>query len=75
MPTPREHLINKLRELGFTFRRDCDKTSMWCRAADGIRVFLPRNNQVKDENVKAILQMAGVPDEEIKRFIGVSKSS
>jgi hypothetical protein len=74
MPTPREHLINKLRELGFTFRRDCDRTSMWVRSGDGQRVFLPRTSTVKDENVFAILTQAGVNETEIRRFLAASKS-
>lgn len=73
MPTPRDHLINKLRELGFSFRKECDRTSMWRRSSDGVRVFVPRNAEVKDENVTAILDQCGLTTDEIKRFLGHSR--
>ena len=64
---PREKFINKLRELGYTFKRDCDRTYLWRRGVH--RVFVPKKSTVSEEWARQTLRQCGVSDAEIDKFV------
>lgn len=66
MPT-REQLCNRLREAGFRFKRQADRTMLWRRGVD--RIFVPRRNDISDEATRSILRQAGLTEPEIEAFL------
>lgn len=63
----REKFINKLRELGYSYSRDCDRTTMWRRGTH--RVFVRKTAAVREAWVRATLQQCGLDSEAIEVFI------
>ena len=66
----KEHLINKLRELGFTFSRHGDRTEIWKKKGDTLRVNVPRRkNSVDAKRAGLVLKSAGCQREDILAFL------
>ncbi len=74
----RERLINKLRELGYTFKRDAWRVQIWKRGTH--RPAIPKQDLLDEETVASILRQclkacrpAGTSDDhhsqEIREFI------
>jgi hypothetical protein len=72
---PRQHLINRLRELGFTFRKRTGRVELYRCAATARRVEIVRKDLLDEEAVRSILRQSGVEREEIERFIGETRTS
>ncbi len=70
MPTsiPRERLLNKLRDLHFSFRKKGKWNEIYGRG-DGARVSIPTNKLIDTGAVTTILRDAGCADAEIRSFI------
>jgi hypothetical protein len=71
---PRERLINKLRELNYTFRTQTLKSQLWRKKGGTHCVWLPRKeNPLSETYVRNVLRQCGVDQEEIERFIGQNR--
>lgn len=67
---PRERLINKLRELKYTFADQTDKSVLWRKKGGTHCVWLPRKEDpMSDTYVASALRQCGVPPREIEVFI------
>jgi hypothetical protein len=63
----RDHFINKLRELGYSYRGETKRTQKWKRGTH--RVNLPRNSVLAEDWCRMTLRQCGVDDVEIESFI------
>lgn len=68
----REHLINKLRELGYKFKRDCWRVSMYKRGTH--RVEVRKRDFLDEDAVRSMLRQCGQSPEEIDAFIKCTRS-
>lgn len=68
----RDRLINKLRELGYTFKRDAWRVSIWKKGTH--RVEVRKKDFLEEETVRQMLRQCGCEREEIDRFIGECRS-
>lgn len=62
----RERLINKLRELGFRFKRDAWRVQLWQRGM--LRPQIPKRDLLDQETVSHILRQCGCQNDEIMAF-------
>lgn len=70
----RQQLINKLRDLGYTYKRKGKRVEIWRRKGGTHCVGIPTNAKVDEDNVMAILRQCGVPENDITAFIGAAKA-
>ena len=70
MMVPRSTFINKIRELGYKFKSEKKRVSLWKRSGSRDYLALPKSALLEEKWVMATLAKAGVGEEEIKRFIG-----
>lgn len=68
----REHFINKLRELGYTYRGETQNTQKWRKGSH--HVYLPKNAVLADAWVKSTLRQCNETEEEIDTFIRLCNS-
>jgi len=66
---PRERLLNKLRELGFVFKKEKGHVQLYRRSSDGTRATLRKRDLIDVAEVTAMLRQAGCSEEEIRSFI------
>lgn len=71
---PRERLINKLRELGFTFDRQADRVELYKKKGDTQRVTVRRKDCLAEETVKQTLAQCGMSAADILSFMGQCKN-
>ncbi len=62
----RERVLNKLRELGFSFKRQAPNVDIYKNGQD--RIAVPRNAMIDPDWVRSVLGKR-CPREEIERFI------
>ena len=67
----RERVINKLRDLGYEFKREAPSTYLWRRGTHV--VFVPKTTQVSETWVRSTLQTCGCKPGEIDEFIRAAK--
>ncbi len=72
---PRQQLINRLRALGFTFRKRTGRVELYRSVATTRRVEIVRKEMLDEDAVRLILRQAGLDREEIERFIGESRTT
>jgi hypothetical protein len=70
----RETFINKIRELGYTYKRRQKRTYLWRRRGGTELIFVPMADLLEDEYVTSALRQAGCADDDIKAFIAAAKS-
>jgi len=63
----REHVINKLKEAGYRFKRDCWRVSVFKKSTH--RVEVPKRDIIDDEWVRSAFRQAGIPKDEIEAFL------
>jgi len=68
----RETYINKIRELGYTYKGQRPRINLWRKGMHFISV--PRRDLLTDEFVKSTLSQAGCQSEEILAFLSSAKS-
>jgi hypothetical protein len=68
----REQFINKLHELKYKFKKECDRTSLWKRGVH--RLFLPRTALLSEEWVRQTLAQCDVKQPDIDAFIRSANS-
>lgn len=65
----KEAVVNKLRELGFTHKRQAPRVDFWKMRGDTRRVTVPRQSQLSIETATLILHHAGCSPKEISEFL------
>lgn len=68
----RERLINKLRELGFRFKRDAWRVQFWQKGQ--LRPVIPKRDFLDEETVAQILRQCGVAQQDIMAFLRESRN-
>ncbi len=67
----RERVINKLRELGYSFKREAPSTFIYKRGSH--RVFVPKTDLVSESWVRATLFTCNCNQQEIDDFIRAAR--
>jgi hypothetical protein len=70
----RESFINKLRELGYTYKRPQKRTELWRKRGGTHLVFLPSRDLLTEEYVSSTLRQTGCSEEEIRAFLACARS-
>jgi hypothetical protein len=63
----RERLVNKLKEIGYRFKRDAWRVTMFRNGTR--RVEVPKRDFLQDETVAQILRQCGLTRDQIVQFI------
>ncbi len=67
----REHFINKIREIGFSYKTQAKRRSIWKRGEEVL--MLPSWKELPEDYCRIELEMRGVSNKEIEEFIRSSK--
>lgn len=70
----RERLINIIRSLGYSFRRDAWRIQDWKRSTDGHTIQVPKRDILSEEYVRSVLRQAGCDADQITEFLRDGKS-
>jgi hypothetical protein len=70
----KKHFINKLRELGYTFKDRQKRTELWRKKGGTHSVDVPLTNEVSEMYVKSALHQCGLSETEIQAFIRDAKA-
>lgn len=65
----RSQLLNKLRELGFEYKRRAKRVEIYKRPGSAIRVAIPMRKEHDEHAVRLLLDSAGASADEIDEFI------
>jgi hypothetical protein len=68
----RERVINKLRELGFSFRKDHWRVSMFRKGP--LRVEVPKKDLLEDAWVRSQFRQCGLSFAETEEFLRLARS-
>jgi len=71
---PRDHFKNKIRSLGYSFKSQRKRISLWRKSGSTAVMSVPHTKFLEDEYVKSVLRQAGCTKEEIEAFIASAKS-
>ena len=71
----RERFINKIRELGYTYRDKKKRVELWRRPTPMHAIPVPLPNLLSDEFVRSALKQSGLTMAEIENFISTASSS
>lgn len=66
----RSHLINKLREQNYRFKRSGQRVDIYKKKGQSQRVMLQRKKQFDTKTVRNLLRHCGCTEAEIEEFIG-----
>jgi hypothetical protein len=66
---PHDTVLNALRKLNFSFKRQTDRVDLYKQKGSPRRVSLSRNAMHDPTYVRIVLKQAGMPEPEIERFI------
>jgi hypothetical protein len=69
----RESFINKIREIGYSYKNQQLRTQLWRKRGSTHRMFVPLTDKLEDDYVTGALRQAGVSDADIKSFLAVAK--
>jgi hypothetical protein len=72
--TTREQFINKIRALGYSFKRQAKRVQLYRKQGGTHRIAVPQSDLLEDEFVESALKQAGCPPAEIRAFLSASKS-
>lgn len=64
----REAVVNRIREAGFTFKRQADRVEIWKKRGSTTRVDLRRRDMYDELYAATILRQAGLSEQEIAAF-------
>lgn len=64
----RERVINKLRELGYKFKRDAWRVQVWRHPTTKHTIEVRKRDEVGDDWVRCVLRQAGCNPVEIDTF-------
>jgi hypothetical protein len=71
---PRECFVNRIRDLGYTFKGQQKRTYLWRKRGGTHFISVPMADMLEDEFVTSSLKQAGMPEDQIKSFIASAKS-
>lgn len=70
----REQFVNKIRELGYSYKTQQKRTYLFRRTNSTSYVSVPMADWLEDEFVSHSLRQAGCSDDAIRAFIAACKS-
>ena len=70
----KEAFINKIRELGYTYKNRQKRTQLWRKKGGQHRMFVPLADLLEEDFVKSSLNQAGLKEPDIESFIASAKS-
>jgi len=70
----KDHFINKLRDLNFTFNRPGARVELWRQRGTGNIISVPRRDRIPETHVRFSLHQCGCGKSEIDAFISAAKS-
>jgi hypothetical protein len=70
----KDAFINKIRELGYTYKSQQKRTQLWRKRGGTHRMFVPLCDLLEDDYVKCSLRQAGCPEPEIEAFLAIAKA-
>jgi hypothetical protein len=70
----RECFINKIRELGYSYKSQQLRTQLWRKKGSTKRMFVPLANLLEDDYVIGALRQADLIEAEIRSFLASVKS-
>lgn len=65
----REHFCNKRKELGYRYKRETDRVSLWKKPGNPSFVAVPCRDLVDEDYVRATLRMCGCSPQDVETFI------
>jgi hypothetical protein len=66
----RQSFVNKIRDLGYAYKRQLKRTQLWRRAGGTQRIFVPLCDRLDDLYVRSTLHQTGLlTSDEIEQFI------
>lgn len=65
----REAVVNKLRELGFTYKGQGDRMQLWKQKGTTRVAGVRRSDFIPEAEVRAALKLAGCTDEAVEDFL------
>lgn len=71
---PRSHYINKIRELGYTFKERKKRIAIWRKQGGTHFISVPHTELLEEEFVISTLRQAGCNDDDIKALITAATS-
>lgn len=66
---PRDTFINKLRSLGYVYKRRQKRTDQWRKSGGTHMIFVPLRQLLAERYVRSALNQAGCTVEEIEKFV------
>lgn len=69
----RQTFVNKLRELGYTYKTQQKRTDLWRKVGGTHFVSVPRADLLEDEFVRNVLRQAGVSEHDALSFLASAK--
>lgn len=68
---PRERIINKLREMNYTFKRQAPRVEIYKKGPD--RIEVPRKDLIDERWVRSVLGFRRIPPADIDAFVRAAK--
>lgn len=69
----RDGFINKIRELGYTYKSTQKRTYLWRKVGGTHYISVPKAELLEDDFVTSVLRQAGCTDDSIRSFIASAK--
>lgn len=69
MTISREQVINRLREAGWSFKRQASRVEIYKKKGSAQRLSVAHRKQLELPYVRIVLQQAGLTKHQIERFI------
>ena len=66
----REHLIAKVKTLGYRYKRETERVTLWVKSGVPQPIPIQKRKQFHEETVRSILGQAGCDRDEVEKFIG-----
>jgi len=69
MSISREQLLTRVREEGYSFKRQTDKVDLYRKKGSTDRITIDRNKSFEESYVRVVLKQAGLTDEDITALL------
>lgn len=70
----RETFLNKIHQLGYTYKSQHKRTQLYRKKGGTHRMFVPLCDHLEDDFVTNSLRQAGVSEAEVQSFLASAKS-
>lgn len=71
---PRDHLINKIRELDYYFIERTKKGTLWRKRGGTYFLVVPLREMIREDTVASLLRQARCSPQEIESFLSSAKN-